>query len=504
MNGPANLFSSLRGGAVVKSPTVHPPDTETHQWSSEARRLVSRRVVWAALVLLTVAALALRLRLLERPMRYDEAFTVWRYAENGWRVAISDYSLPNNHVMHTLAVSISGRMFGFGPAVVRTPALVVGVALVPMGYLAARRLAGRAAGLLAAALLAVSATMVDASAEARGYTMAAFAALAAVWLGSHVRACPHNRLAWAGLVAAGAFGLWTVPVFAYPLAAMGVWLAWPQSGRPRFEMLTRTVVPMAGIGALTAVLYRPVLVSDPGALVANRFVTPDPFPQFLAALPDLVARVAAAWTWLWWAPATLVLVVGGVAALVPDARRPEVFRLAVAGAGGPAAVLLVHHALPYPRNFLPLYPLAIVLASAGLARFRPTAQRGQVGWLAVVAGLIAVIGAPSLSLGGTDQPPDRNDQFAGAAETARFLADRIGPNDRIAAPIPASAPLRYYLLLEGIDPPPNGNQNIYLVIPDSRTLQDGIDAAGVALPAAPRQVSRVVDGTIYLASALPG
>lgn len=469
--------------------------------SSFGRRVFgSRRVVAVVLAGLVVVAVGLRFRLLDRPMRYDEAFTVWRYAAHGCYTAISDYSLPNNHVMHTLAVAIWGRFFGFAPMMVPVPALVAGVALVPMAYLAASRLAGRAAGLVAAAVLAVSAIMVDASVEARGYTMAALWALVAVWFGSRIRREPGDRLGWLGVVIAGGFGLWTVPVFAYPLSVVAVWLAWPQPGRRRWEMPVRTAMAMVAVGALAVLLYRPILLSDPGSLVANRFVTPVPYPEFLRGLPGLVSRVGASWTWRWWLGA-VVVVVGAVVALLPDRRRPEVFRLAVATVVGPAVVLAVHHALPYPRNFLPLYPLAVVVAAAGLTRFPRTNRRTQLSGAAVVAILLVVVGVGSLSLDGTDQPPHRSDLFAGAAEAAGYLAERIGPDDRIAAPVPASAPLRYYLLLEGVSHSPTGNDNIYLVIPDNKTLEDGIEAAGVVLPGQPHQISRLEDGTIFLSSA---
>lgn len=466
---------------------------------SPEKRHGSQAAIWVALMLLVVLALILRLRLLDRPMRYDEAFTVWRYAENGWRVAISDYSLPNNHVMHTLAVALWGKLFGFAPAVVRTPALVAGVALVPMGFLAARRLAGRGAGLLAAAVLAASAAMIDASVEARGYTMAALATVTAVWLGTHILVDPHRRLPWVGLVAVAAFGLWTVPVFAYPLAGIAVWLALPRAGRHRSEMAARTAVALIGIGFLTALLYRPILAADPKALFANSFVTPDPFSHFLAAVPDLVGRVTVGWTWLVWTPVAVVLAIGAGAAFAPDARRPEMLRLAGAAVTGPAVVLLIHHAVPYPRNFLPLYPLAVVLACGGLARIGSAVERARHGWVTATAALAVILVVQSVNLSGADQPPSRRGEFMGAAEAARILAARVGPNDRITAPIPASAPLRYYLLLEGFDPPPDGDQDIYFVIPDERTLQDGIQEAGVPLLTEPQLVSRVDDGTIYVA-----
>ena len=64
----------------------------------------------------------------------------------------------------------------------------------------------------------------------------------------------------------------------------------------------------------------------------------------------------------------------------------------------PVVVLAVHHALPYPRNFLPLYPLVVVVAAAGLTRFPRTNRRTQLSGAAVVAILLVVVGVGSLRM----------------------------------------------------------------------------------------------------------
>ena len=74
------------------------PDKETHQIRLEH---------WIALILVTIVGAWARWRFIDLPMRYDESFTVWRYASRGLKTVLSDYSLPNNHVMHSLGVYIA-------------------------------------------------------------------------------------------------------------------------------------------------------------------------------------------------------------------------------------------------------------------------------------------------------------------------------------------------------------------------------------------------------------
>ena len=66
-------------------------------------------------------------------------------------------------------------MFGNEVWAIRLPALVAGIALVPATFAFARVLYGRAAGLLAAAFVAASSTLVEYSTNARGYTLVALA-----------------------------------------------------------------------------------------------------------------------------------------------------------------------------------------------------------------------------------------------------------------------------------------------------------------------------------------
>src|SRR5205807_1142091 len=67
------------------------------------------------------------------------------------------YTLPNNHVFHTLLVSVSTFLFGDHPWAIRLPAFLAGVAMIPLAFAAARRIHGDAAGLITAAFVALAA-----------------------------------------------------------------------------------------------------------------------------------------------------------------------------------------------------------------------------------------------------------------------------------------------------------------------------------------------------------
>ncbi len=107
----------------------------------------------------SILALAIRLVFLGVPIRLDEADTVTRYAGAPLRRTISDYSFPNNHILHSIAVKVPMALFGSAPWSVRLPALIAGLLLVPLIYAVGRAFYGSAAGLIAATLAAASAPL---------------------------------------------------------------------------------------------------------------------------------------------------------------------------------------------------------------------------------------------------------------------------------------------------------------------------------------------------------
>lgn len=142
----------------------------------------------ALLVGMVLVAAVIRLLVLDTQSLWaDEALTAY------------ETSLPFAAMLHVVTtvevtpplyfVVIWGwaRVFGHDPAVLRALSAICGIALVPVVFLAARRLVSPRAGLFAAALVTVSPIMVWYSQEARVYMLltllcaGALAAFARVW-----------------------------------------------------------------------------------------------------------------------------------------------------------------------------------------------------------------------------------------------------------------------------------------------------------------------------------
>ncbi|HVD87213.1 MAG TPA: glycosyltransferase family 39 protein [Solirubrobacterales bacterium] len=127
----------------------------------------------AALAGLIAAAAALRFASLgAQSYHHDEVITAMRVISGGF-----------GRVLHTVEVSESNpplyyllawgwaKVFGSGEVGLRSLSALLGVAVVPVGYLIGRQLASRHAGLIMAAFIAVNPMLIWYSQEARSYAL---------------------------------------------------------------------------------------------------------------------------------------------------------------------------------------------------------------------------------------------------------------------------------------------------------------------------------------------
>ena len=84
--------------------------TQENSITSLAKTLQPKNL-WLGGILL--CGLILRVGSLNDPISYDEAYNAVEFASRSWWAAISDYSLPNNHIFHTLLVRASSLLLIF-------------------------------------------------------------------------------------------------------------------------------------------------------------------------------------------------------------------------------------------------------------------------------------------------------------------------------------------------------------------------------------------------------
>jgi hypothetical protein len=147
---------------------------------------------------------------------------------------------------------------GSGPDLIRLPALVAGLASIPLAFLLARRLFGLSAGLVAASLMALNPFMVFYSTEGRPYTLAIVFLLGSTL--AMLIAADTGRLRWwaayAALVALAMYAHYTA---AFVLGAQLLWLLW---ARPNARL---SALAATGVAAVAYLPWVPGALDDSGS-----------------------------------------------------------------------------------------------------------------------------------------------------------------------------------------------------------------------------------------------
>lgn len=370
----------------------------------------------------------------------DEEYTVSRFAFGGWErekdgtvhferttwnQALWYYPKPNNHVLHTVLVRITMEAWcaitGCDPrfvpeAVIRFPAFLAGLAGIAAVAFMVRALGFRAAGALAAFLLAIHPWYLRYVSEARGYSLAfCFGALT---LGFLFCALQEGRWKWwlafgacqFGMMVSypgGMFLLVAANLFAIPVILLG-------RPRPRRIALARWAVANAA-GAIPAFwLSAPLLPQirsyfeehDVASSELGWPLLQDMFAHAVAAVPwsqpdaagqdyPEIANLAQGHPYLFWSGIALA-----VAALLAGAIR-------LAARGAAAAAIAAAIVLSGPMTYwyaevkgmrlfewylvhtLPLLLALVALgADAPFARLRSGARAASLGGIAAALALL--------------------------------------------------------------------------------------------------------------------
>jgi hypothetical protein len=380
----------------------------------------------AALLAVALVAIAVRLYHLDQPIRYDEAWTYLLYASQSLWTALSDYSAPNNHVFHSLLAWISTRLFGAAPWTLRLPALLAGSALVIAEYLAARRLAGREAGLVAMALAASSPILVLYSTNARGYVIICLAFVVLLLLGTMILERDEPEL-WVSFGVVTALGLYTAPVMLYPAGGVSIWLLverFRAAGlRGALAMLPRMIAAGLVAATITIAAYSPVIARQgAGAVLHNRFVLALTWPRFFEELPEFARTLRESLTMGRSLPVIGLMALAALVSFVPDDRnRRRRLTLALAVAAWCAVLMVATRRPPPARVWLFLVPLAYLYVGAGVGYVLAGAGR-QLG---VASAGLAGVAALAIALAVSGEIVAR--RLVSDSDETDWLGTRNGP-----------------------------------------------------------------------------
>lgn len=436
--------------------------------------------------LLVLAGAVLRIALLFEPVTYDEAHAFIRFSERPFADILSDYSLPGNHILHTLLVRSSTALLGVGTWQIRLPALVAGLAALPLLYLFARAMFNRYIAMLALALAAGSGPLIELSALARGYSLSWVFFLLALLMGRYL-AKRDSVIAALLLGLVNALGFWAVPTMLYATAMVYVWVLFYIVGKYDSTVrrrLGRVLLSVVFFLVFAAALYAPVMLGhDVAQLFYHPMMGDNSWEAFSASHYGATVDL---WIWISETGSNWVSLIGMLGLLYAIYVSSKYRSLLVALVAGAVPLVIVQRLVGPPQTWA--YAILIFHIGSAIAifyllkliedRFVPSFSkrlRTQVASVVLVAGFGT---AAMFAL----FRPSRIERFGDAARAARFIAPTLGPQDRVMAEFPWDAPLDFYLRAAHIgpqamrrDPSPEGT--LYIVASPA----DGQDPTSVLL-----------------------
>ena len=418
--------------------------------------------IYLILGIITLIGLVLRILVINKPIEYDEAYTFIYFASQSFKHILADYSAPNNHIFHTILVGLAYRLFGGQPWVLRLPAFIAGILVVPVMYITARRFFSRPQALAASGLIAVAHWFIMYSVNGRGYTiLILFALLQANFAG--ILVTRQSKPALIAFALTGALGFYTIPIFLYPMAGISLWIVMTyliarEPWQNKFHRLAVFLSTCILSGLLTFILYSPVIIFGSGfsSIISNEIVESLDWSTFLENLDPRTAK-----TWRKWMvriePTAEYLFSGGFLLSLLFYRKISNQKLPLQVFLGLAVaiLLLLQRVTPLPRNWLYLEAFYLLFAAAGLvwladSLIRKIAGPPQTERILSFAILLAVIGACIGILISRRQSVVMNRGPLPEQYAANYIVDHLESEDTIIATGPVIIRTAYYSIINGI------------------------------------------------------
>ena len=457
----------------------------------------------------------LRLWHVRRAVRYDEALTYVDFASKPLLVGLSNYRVPNNHLLNTLLVHFSTRLLGNSVLGLRFPALVAGCLVIIASWFVTRALYGRLPGILAAGCVAALPTFIEFSVNARGYALQWFCILGMIWLADVLQEKPSLKIAWLGFALTAVVGVYTIPTTLIPLAGVFAWMLGStlvEGSLIGLKSMSKKIA-LAGlaIGMLSAILYvPPLIVRGLGAVMAKDVVDWQQ-PEFFEGLKDTAQGAWVYWTegvprgivWILFAGFAIGLLFFGKISRRPVCRNPV--SITIAFWASAAMFVWARHVFAFPRVWSYLLLIAVMTASAGLSlvlAFLTGHRRlGQV----VLAGVVSIGFAVLIGAGAIKQRSLFTTNETGTIIDADQIADFLSADLHSGDSLIGNAIFKYELqqrnprLYKSLADPKGAAHLVVVVVKSAQADDPQVLASQIDLTAytPPRVLARFVTSTVY-------
>ncbi len=389
-------------------------------------------------------------------MRYDESFTFITYASQPFHYIITNYAFPNNHIFHTVLVRCAYLLFGNAPWVLRLPALVSGILLVPASYVTARYFYNKHVGLLTASLIGTSCALIEYSTNARGYILLCIIFMVLLFMGRFL--LRKNSLSvWILFIGISSAGFYVMPNMVYPFGIVVCWIVIEAlSGNVVIErkiLLRNFTISLLIVMVAVCLLYVPVFAVSGDQVVfwMNRFKIKSTLASYVQGLYYSLHPVWSYWNYGIPTGLNHMLLVGFLLSLfchkrVADHTTPMMIPIVLFL----IPCLFFQKVIPPRRVWLFLLPLYLMTASAGIYY--------GIGWIlrkkqkdpALVFNCVPTLIVVLLSMYAVIAKPavysNEGGSLRSADQITLHLRSYLKKGDRVVAYSPSNYPLLYYFV----------------------------------------------------------
>jgi len=428
------------------------------------RMFRTERAHTAALLIIVLAGIAVRVAMVNRPMMDDESTTYLNFTSRPFSEALSSYGIPNNHLLNTALSRVSILIFGNSPVVLRLPSLIAGCLTILAGYAFARSAYSKEVALLTAALIAAASYMIDYSSVSRGYSFVSTGFMAMLALASLLRA-NWNTFAAVLLAGVGALSMYAIPIAAYPLAVTFVWLGASLLLEKRGQVVGSIGRDFILSGLLTvvftALLYLPVILRA-GHLSILQMAEPQTWNDFVGYYRYSLPLIGSLWNqdlpdW-----AVYVLLAAAVIGVIFHWRMTR-YAIPVVLVGFvlvPALVIATRTVVPGERIWSFLLPLYLTAAAAGMVFVIDQARRVIPVWalqmtLLALPLLLVLIQSVRVYQHESTYVWDLDPIHRQGAEIAAIIGRDVPPYSAILSMYGAYPAINYYQIVQAGPPGPD-------------------------------------------------
>lgn len=304
------------------------------------------------------------------PIRIDEAGIFMLLASKSLIVCIFSYPFPGHHVFYTIMVNILHNILGDSVWVMRLPALLAGIFLIPATFLLFSKISNNFTALVSSTLVAVSSPLIEYSTNARGYSVVTFIFVISLLLIYYLSE-NKNLFGWLVFSILSAIGFYTVTIYLMPFGILIILYIFlilfkKASYNKLYDGGIATIITIL----LTIILYLPILVVyGSSVFMSNDVFVTLPFMSFVNSFSHMFVNDI----WVSWNREVQLIIIYFVTfgfiitlAMIKYINK-EMQALLISSVLWIVLLLSILRMYPLPRIWLFLIPVYLGLACVGLS-----------------------------------------------------------------------------------------------------------------------------------------